>query len=452
MTTPTQFNTSTGLSVPTGDTSGTPEQQTAFMNNISQMLQDAQNQSLPQKEALLAQSGSLDRIQQGMGQVSSNNPLAFLYNMAPNSAKAGMYDASSHMFDTGISNINDTIKLGDQRIQNVANVISGQKDTIAAQQSLAQTKIAQTQADIAKFQATHVYNPAKNPLTQMPYGWSTSPDSIGNDQTSSNSRMVGTINTSAYGAKDPQYDSKLASHISAIKSQMPSGYDPVIADNILKYNKSPLTSQMFSLVADHYGLNTIDFMGQIGLETQYGTTGEATKDNHNPGGVVWANQQNATQGSPRPANEGGFYAKYKTDLDGLYAAAEISSTPTSITTTPPQNTQPNAIANTLTVDAKGLADGSLAPQVLQDRYDKADMGGLYVLAIQLAKQINPDFDETKANLKYAGQQTNVENLNSGNPITSLFSNAKNLMSQTTPSILSPAKPQGSTYNGITLPN
>lgn len=439
-------DTSTGniIAPPSGNMSGsTPEQQTAFMNNITKMLTDAQQSAQPSRDALLAQKSGLEVGQAGLGAVSANNPLAFLYNMAPNDAKASMYTNTSNMFNPGIASIQGQIQAGDQRVQNVRDAISGMKDTMTTQNELNKTKIQ-------AFQATHVYNPAINPLTQQPFGWSTAPGTdtgLTNPQTP---RMVGSINTGAYGAADPEYDSKLKNYQQSVKSQMPSGqYDPTIADSILKSHHSSITSSMVGLAASQYGLDPSDLLAQTGLETVYGSSNIATEDN-NPGGVEWANQSNATQGSPRPANEGGFYAKFKTMQDGLYAMAKISATPTSIST-PSQNNQPMSIASNVVQDASDLASGKTAPQVLQDRYTKAGTPALYLQVVALAKQINPTFDETAANLKYQGQQTQTENMNSGNPITSIFSNAKNLMSETTPSILSPVKNQGSVYNGIRLP-
>lgn len=113
----------------------------------------------------------------------------------------------------------------------------------------------------------------------------------------------------------------------------------------------------------------------------------------------------------------------------------------------------SGLAPNVQQDASDLAAGKVAPQILAKRYTDAygkDGGTLYNLAVQAAKKINPLFDETAANLKYAGQQTQTENLNSGNPITSLFSNLKNAV--TTPAtlnLLNPSKPtSGKTSSGM----
>lgn len=122
---------------PQGDASGsTPEQQAIFVNNLTQMLKDAQQSAQPSRDALLAQKSGLEVGQAGLGAVSSQNPLAFLYGMAPNSAKAGMYENTANMFNPGISSIENQIKAGDARVQNVANVLSAEKDTIDSQTAL----------------------------------------------------------------------------------------------------------------------------------------------------------------------------------------------------------------------------------------------------------------------------------------------------------------------------
>lgn len=58
-----------------------------------------------------------------------------------------------------------------------------------------------------------------------------------------------------------------------------------------------------------------------------GGTSNVAKKNNNFGGITWSSSYqeshpNATKGTPRPANEGGNYVKFKTVEDGLMAQAE----------------------------------------------------------------------------------------------------------------------------------
>lgn len=118
-----------------------------------------------------------------------------------------------------------------------------------------------------------------------------------------------------------------------------------------------------------------------------------------------------------------------------------------------QGVTPSTLAPNVQKDAQDLAAGKVAPQILSDRYTAAygkDGGTLYNLAVQAAKKINPNFNETEANLKYKGQQTQTENVNSGNPITNIFSNLRNAVT-TTPglNILKPTVPvTGKTSGGV----
>ncbi len=105
MATP-QIDAKTGQFIqPSSDTSGGTDAHSIFANNLTQMLKDAQKVSTTGNANLEAQKSGLEVGQAGLSAVSENNPLAFLYNMAPNSAKAGMYDNTSRMFEPGIASI-----------------------------------------------------------------------------------------------------------------------------------------------------------------------------------------------------------------------------------------------------------------------------------------------------------------------------------------------------------
>lgn len=288
--------------------------------------------------------------------------------------------------------------------------------------------------------------------------WKSDVRSASSDSSGGTSNVAG-VDLAKYNPADPQYSNKVGSIYQTLSTSMPQpsadGLDTYIAGH---GGKAPVTGQMIMQVSQQYGLDPNLLAAQLALESDFGNAGEAPK-NFNPGGVVFVGQPGATQGSPRPANEGGYYAKFSSWMQGLNAMAEVVAKSKGTSTSNP--TSPSTILSGLSPavqkDAQDLATGNLAPQVLSDRYTAAygkDGGALYNIAIQAAKKLNPAFDETKANLAYEGQKTQTQNINSGNPVTSIFSNLKNAL--TTPASLSIFNPSnssaGSSYMGIKLPN
>jgi hypothetical protein len=319
---------------PTGDVSGsTPDQQTTFMNNITQMLSDAQQSAQPSRDALLAQKSGLEVGQAGLGAVSANNPLAFLYNMAPNDAKASMYTNTSNMFNPGIASIANQITAGDQRVQNVANVISGMKDTLAAQAAIKNAGVGRYSTGV--FPGTtqlYSYDSVTGLYTDQ-YGNPVTPPN-GHENPSPDPLVNGIDYSSYNGRMDPDYTKKMQNATSTLQNAMPNGFDPTIADNLLKTYKSPLNSNMISLAAQQYGISPIDLMANVSHESVYGTSPVAREDN-NLGGIKFAGQPGAVMGTLSP--EGDHYAKFDNLQDALYAQAKLLAqyTPGNKLYTPP---------------------------------------------------------------------------------------------------------------------
>lgn len=314
-----------------------------------------------------------------------------------------------------------------------------------------------------------VYNSNVNQLTQQPYGWTSAP---GSDSGSSSGGLgsgiatsTGNVDLSTY-ATDPNYIASMKRQYTAtsndVQSLLPQ-FNNDLGSALTQYIKnnggsSKITGQMIISAANSAGIDPLMLASQMLHETDFGATGEAPKNN-NPGGVKFANQPGATRGSPAP--DGGDFANFQTWSQGIAAQAQwIASHQTSLSQTSSNTTQgtntlaglPPYVSSMITTDAQAMATGSEAPANVKARYDSlpGGIGGIYYnLAIAQAEKINHAFSETKANLTFKGQQTQTENLNSGNPLTNIFSHLTNAVS--TPSIFSPVKPQqGTLSNGVDL--
>lgn len=291
-----------------------------------------------------------------------------------------------------------------------------------------------------------VYNSSINPLTLQPYGWSSAPTGTsGSTPTTTGplDSIFGSSNPMGAYADDPNYVSEISGVYGAIQSAGATSTPEALQSYIDSHAKgSPVTASMITTAANTYGIDAGLLAAVLQHESDFGTAGAAVKT-MNPG-----NQGNTSTSTKTFASwQQGVLATAANIAGRVKAAATTSaggSTGGSATGVPDINS-----------DATALANGSLAPSVLQDRYTQAygSAGGImYNNAIAAAKKINPAFNETAANLKYQGQQTQIDNLNSGNPITNIFSNLENDMS--TPStlgLLSPAKAgAGTISNGVDL--
>lgn len=295
------------------------------------------------------------------------------------------------------------------------------------------------------------YNSSINFVTNAPYGFSSPTKSGGG---SGIATSTGNVDLSTY-ATDPNYIASMQRQYTStstdVQSLLPQ-FNGDLGSAITQYIKnnggsSKISGQMIVSAATAAGIDPLMLSAQILHETDFGATGEAPKNN-NPGGVKFAGQPGATRGSPAP--DGGDFANFKTWSQGIAAeASEIARRQTS------SSSSSNGGLVDINADAQALVSGSVSPQVLQARYSALGATGaaLYNQVVTKAKQLNPAFNENAATLNYEGQQTQTQNENSGNPVTSIWSNLKNLVTnQGVGSILNPGKSQGSTYNGITLPN
>jgi hypothetical protein len=85
---------------------------------------------------------------------------------------------------------------------------------------------------------------------------------------------------------------------------------------------SPITGDMISQVAQATGADPTTLMAIMQKESTFGTSPVA-QANNNYGGIMYVGQAGATQGTARPAAEGGYYAKYATPQAGLTAIGSL---------------------------------------------------------------------------------------------------------------------------------
>lgn len=144
--------------------------------------------------------------------------------------------------------------------------------------------------------------------------------------TSSSNGTVGGMNVGAYnGGIDPSYVQELNTSYQSIEKAVPTPSAPAYDAYITSHTggkKAPVTGQMIMNASATYGVDPSVFAALLGHETSFGSAGEAPKNN-NPGGILYVGQAGATQGSPRPASEGGYYAAYSSWEKGVNAAAQL---------------------------------------------------------------------------------------------------------------------------------
>lgn len=149
---------------------------------------------------------------------------------------------------------------------------------------------------------------------------------------------------SGYNTADPNYALKLNQNVQNIQTQFgavtTSDQAQAVIDKLAP--TSTLTGSEVITAAQSAGIDPTVLLGQLQNESMCGSSNVAVADN-NCGGISYVGQPNATQGTPRPASEGGYYAKFDTVQDGLNAQAALiakAKTVATQNTNPAQSTQP----------------------------------------------------------------------------------------------------------------
>lgn len=139
-------------------------------------------------------------------------------------------------------------------------------------------------------------------------------------------KIVGGINFTGY-AVDPNH----AKAVATLYNKVPETNDALDYDSFIKSiaPKSKIKGQDIIDVANIYNLDPKIILALMQHESRLGTSTVALANN-NFGGITWSptyakNNPGVTKGTPRPANEGGYYVKFATPLEGLMAQAKLLS-------------------------------------------------------------------------------------------------------------------------------
>jgi hypothetical protein len=152
----------------------------------------------------------------------------------------------------------------------------------------------------------------------------------GGDGSGTNTSVVGNSDpymvalTRFNGGGDPDYANKVLTKKKSIDAYSPQGATADSIDQYIStYGKAPVNGTMIMETASHFGMDASWLAAQIALESHFGMTGESPANN-NPGGLKFVNQPGAVQGSEVPQSEGGgYYAKFKSPSDGLFAFGDL---------------------------------------------------------------------------------------------------------------------------------
>lgn len=138
--------------------------------------------------------------------------------------------------------------------------------------------------------------------------------------------VVGGINLKGY-AVDPNQIKAVAT----LYNKVPDTSNALDYDTFIKSvaPKSQIKGQDIIAAADVYNLDPKIILALMQHESRLGTSTVALANN-NFGGITWSptyakNNPGVTKGTPRPANEGGYYVKFATPLEGLMAQAKLLS-------------------------------------------------------------------------------------------------------------------------------
>lgn len=302
---------------------GSSDPYTMFNQQLMEILKSAQGTG--SNAPLYAAKDELNNEALNLSNPLASTPYSQLFKgMAPNAVAPAMAGTAA-AFSPGITSINSQIQSNNDantkfnEMANTAETIAGNFKPIPLSEG--QSLVSPNSGQVILQGTTYNTNP--DPLHPGQFIL-TPQNSLSAPGGAGAGTGVGT-NWSAYnGGVDPDYTKKMNNTLSTLKIQMPNGFDPMAADAIFKAHRSPLTSHMVGLAASTYGVDPTALMANIALESVYGTSNVATEDN-NPGGIIWAHQPGAVQGTPRPPAEGGYYAKFDNMQDGLYEQARLIS-------------------------------------------------------------------------------------------------------------------------------
>lgn len=402
---------------------------TIFNQNLASILTQIQNSQTAGAAKL---GGAKDYLTSES--VSPNGPTAFNPKVFSGSQVAGQEGLESS-FNPAITSVNT-------QLENATRATEGLKGDISALGTIFQPREVGAGSSLVTPGGTtvkqgHNYQPQYNINTNKQDGW----DSVTGTWASDDAAGTGTSqnqNTTEHSgnpiiagvdfsgksvgmkpyATDPEYYNAIGGLYETVSSLGVANHPETLQQYIVNNAKaSPVTGQMILNAASTYKIDPALLTAVMLHESDFGTAGAAVKT-MNPGNV---------------GNTGTSTQTFSSWQQGVNAVAKNLASRSGGSTTP--SSQNGAVD--INTDAKGLIDGTIAPSQLKARYAGLGTSGgidlgtiMYNKAIQAAKALSPAFDESKAELAYHGKTVSTENMNSGNPVTSIFSNLKN--SLTTP--------------------
>lgn len=316
---------------------GQNDSYTKFNTAIMGLLQKGQQAGNP--GPLYASRDQMNNQALNLSNPLNSTPYQSLFQgMSPGAALAGQKGTEA-AFQPGISSINSQIQSNNDAQQNfnslaktgvdMGNLVYQENKPVELSPG---NSLVTQQGDVLKQGGK--YTPAFNYSKGIMDGfdnqsgtWASDASAGSSPQGGGNSNIIGGVDFSGQSngvgayATDPNYANATSSMYASIKSVMPTPSAQAIDQYAAGHaSGSKVTGQMIMNAASQYGLDPALLTAVLAHESDFGTAGQASKNN-NPGGVVWANQAGAKQGSERPQNEGGYYAAYNSWQQGVNAAA-----------------------------------------------------------------------------------------------------------------------------------
>lgn len=314
-----------------------------FAANLTKLLGGAQAASDPSK--LLAQRDQLTNQGLNLANPLNNTPYKEIFaGMSPGNSLSAQNNIGNAV-NPGITSINSQLENANQATKNftdAANAAYQYNKPLEVPQGT--TLMDQSGHPLSRAQQ---YLPGTNPNTLLPDTYVTNPDGSGywisagpssatqqpsyqgGQQNTGSSKLIGgaDFTGTATGTKpyatDPNYvngvDGAYQGILQAVPVPNAQAYDSYISSHS---KGSPISGNMILTASSTNKIDPNALAAQLLWESDFGTSNVA-KNNNNPMGILYVGQAGATQGTPRPQSEGGYYAAFPSMQQGLNAGAAI---------------------------------------------------------------------------------------------------------------------------------
>lgn len=312
-----------------------------FAQNLTKLLGGTQANANP--APLLAQRDQLVNQGLNLSNPLNNTPYKEIFaGMSPGNSLSAQNNIGNSI-NPGITSINSQLENANQLTQNFTNAANAayqyNKPLEVPQGTTLMNQSGQT------LSRAQQYLPGTNPNTLLPDTYVTNPDGTGywisagpgtgsqqqnqGGQQSGSTKLIGgadftgvATGTKPY-ATDPNYvdgvDGAYQGIVQAIPVPNAQAYDQYISSHS---KGSTISGNMLLTAAATNKIDPNALAAQLLWESDFGTSNVA-KNNNNPMGILYVGQPGATQGTPRPASEGGYYAAFPSMQQGLNAGAAI---------------------------------------------------------------------------------------------------------------------------------